>query len=104
MAGLHAPNSKVTSVPDQTTPEAPTPEHGDRAAALQHVRAVAAWYSEQIGRELRAAAPDTGRLEELKRQREQVMVDQQAVGEAGGQELARITAVYAARLQELRGE
>jgi hypothetical protein len=70
-------------------------------AAAQAVGAVIAWYSQQLRRERSAARPDTERIELLKADRQAAIADQRALIEAGPEEIARITAVYEARLKDL---
>lgn len=66
------------------------------------VREVVGWYNAQIITERRAPVPDDERVEELKAGREAALADQAQLATAGPEEEARIAAVYAARLRELK--
>ncbi|AXK37815.1 hypothetical protein DVA86_31925 [Streptomyces armeniacus] len=70
---------------------------------MDTVRAVLAWYTEQIITERRSTEPDPARLERLLAEHRACAADQQALREAGPQERARIAADYAARYRELTG-
>jgi hypothetical protein len=93
--------------PNPMNPAGPNSVGGDglpadeKEAAREMVRVVAAWCTEKILREHRSAAPDRERLERLKRQQQECAADQRALTDAGPQEVARITAAYAARFREL---
>lgn len=70
-------------------------------AAMEKVRAVLAWYSEQITAEQRAAEPDTARRDQLIEDRRACIDDQRALREADPDEVARIAAHYEALFQQL---
>lgn len=60
-----------------------------------------AWYSRELLAERRAPHPDPERLEHLLARRQECVRDRERLEEADGEEAARITASYAARLKEL---
>lgn len=98
---MHDPASSSPSSPD---PQPPSPGPGgdhtaSSAAAHQAVGAVLAWYNRQ--RLLARRSGDHKRLEELTTQRQRCMDDQNRLYDAGPEEIARIAADYAARLEEL---
>lgn len=70
-------------------------------SALDKVRQVIAWYSEQIMKEHRSPGPDDARLERLIARRLACVADQQALEDAGPQEVARIAVFYDALYKEL---
>ena len=78
-------------------------EGGEEQAAQDAVQEVVNWYNAQIIRERRAPVPDEGKLEELKAGRQAALADQAQLATADSQEAERITAVYAARLKDLKG-
>ncbi|MGQ4465269.1 hypothetical protein ACN6LC_004670 [Streptomyces violaceoruber] len=78
-------------------------EGGEEQAAQDAVQEVVNWYNAQIIRERRAPVPDEERLEELKAGRQAALADQAQLATADSQEAERITAVYAARLKDLKG-
>lgn len=94
---------------DPTGPDsAPDPMPGEAGGAgddfqdaLLAVGQVISWYTEQILAERRRAAPDEARMERLKAERAACVADRNALREADDQEVARIAAVYAARIKEL---
>ncbi|WP_232838872.1 hypothetical protein [Streptomyces geranii] len=61
-----------------------------------------AWYNAQIVAERRAPVPDDERIQELKAGREAALADQALLASADPAQEARIAAVYAARLKELK--
>ncbi|WP_372412096.1 hypothetical protein [Streptomyces luteireticuli] len=71
--------------------------------ADEAVRLVIAWYGREILAERRAPACDPGRLERLIAEHRQCLEDQRRLKDAGSEERARLTALYAARLKELEG-
>ncbi|MFC4506077.1 MULTISPECIES: hypothetical protein [Streptomyces] len=79
-------------------------ENVNPEVAERLVQDVSTWYFEQIVKERRAAVPDTERLELLKAGLAECAADQQALEDAGPDEVAEIAARYAARSQELRGQ
>ncbi|MFH8533257.1 hypothetical protein ACH4GE_33095 [Streptomyces tendae] len=78
-------------------------EGGEEQAAQDAVQEVVNWYNAQIITERRAPVPDEERLEELKAGRQAALADQAQLATADSQEAERITAVYAARLKDLKG-
>ncbi|NUK12521.1 hypothetical protein HRW18_32020 [Streptomyces lunaelactis] len=76
-------------------------EHVNPEAAEQLVQEVSTWYAEQIIKERRAAVPDTERLTALKEELAACAADQQALQDAGPEEVAEIAARYAAHAKEL---
>ncbi|WP_262505803.1 hypothetical protein [Streptomyces sp. TRM68367] len=79
-------------------------EHVNPEAAEHLVQEVSAWYSEQIAKERRAAVPDAEQLKILTAGLAACAADQQALEDAGPEEVAEIAARYAARSQELKGQ
>jgi hypothetical protein len=82
-----------------------TPSFG---TAVEAVEAVISWYNAQIHAEHTAPVPDAARIERLKRERQPCVADHRALQDAGpedvsGEDIARITADYAARLKRLEG-
>ncbi|MGW7003660.1 hypothetical protein ACWGCW_12725 [Streptomyces sp. NPDC054933] len=75
---------------------------GEKEQALDVVGAVETWYGAQIARERRAPVPDAERLEELQAARQEAIDAQRRLEEADPDETARIAALYAARLKELK--
>ncbi|MFL4496481.1 hypothetical protein ACJ6WD_35365 [Streptomyces sp. VTCC 41912] len=98
---MHDPATPPPSSPQP--PSQPSPDlGGDEVGyevALEILRNVLAWYSEQLL--LARRSGDQQRLEELKARRLECVEDQHRLREAGPEETARITAVYAALLKEL---
>ncbi|MGX1025484.1 hypothetical protein RKD37_000077 [Streptomyces ambofaciens] len=78
-------------------------EGGEEQAAQDAVQEVVNWYNAQIITERRAPVPDEEKLEELKAGRQAALADQAQLATADSQEAERITAVYAARLKDLKG-
>jgi hypothetical protein len=76
-------------------------EGGEGPQAVDDVRAVVNWYTEQITGERRAPLPDDDRIAELTAQRKAAYADLRRLEEAGPQERERLAALYAARLREL---
>ncbi|WP_405648966.1 hypothetical protein [Streptomyces uncialis] len=70
-------------------------------AALDTVDLVTAWYSRSILAERRSPASDPGRLERLITGYRECVRDRERLEEAPPGEVARVTALYAARLKEL---
>ncbi|MFJ1751278.1 hypothetical protein ACIOJD_34375 [Streptomyces sp. NPDC088116] len=107
MALVHDPaNPDPTPDPGQDPAGASLPDHPDADAgetATELVEWVIAWYSQHILAERRAGAGPQ-RLKELIAQRQACIADRDQLtdGDADVQEVARLTAVYAARLKELR--
>ncbi|MEN2424336.1 hypothetical protein AABB02_40325 [Streptomyces rimosus] len=86
--------------PAQDPAGAQPPDGVGYAVAEEVVGRVIAWYSQRIQAERRAgAAPQ--RLEELIARRQACVEDRHRLEEADPEEVARITALYAARLKEL---
>ncbi|MFH7340579.1 hypothetical protein [Streptomyces sp. KHY 26] len=77
-------------------------EGGEEQAAEDAVQEVVNWYIAQIITERRAAMPDEERVERLKAGREAALADRAQLATADPEEEARIAAVYAARLKELK--
>ncbi|WP_069772224.1 hypothetical protein [Streptomyces sp. LUP30] len=75
---------------------------GEDQQADDIVREVVGWYNAQIIAERRAPVPDDDRIEALKAGREAALADQAQLATADPEEEARIAAVYAARLRELK--
>ncbi|MEW1699290.1 MULTISPECIES: hypothetical protein [unclassified Streptomyces] len=75
---------------------------GEEQAAVEAVREVVNWYSAQLLAAHRAPAGDEEQLGELRAGREAALADQARLAAAGPEETARIAAVYAARLKELK--
>ncbi|GHB03288.1 hypothetical protein GCM10010330_66920 [Streptomyces tendae] len=94
---------KVVAVSDLPNPDFSGLEGGEEQAAQDAVQEVVNWYNAQIIRERRAPVPDEERLEELKAGRQAALADQAQLATADSQEAERITAVYAARLKDLKG-
>lgn len=90
-------------MPDAANPSEPGPphEHAGRGEALELVERVIAWYTEQIIGERRAASPNEDRMERLKEQQRACVADQQALGDATPEEVARIATRYRALYKEL---
>jgi 2-polyprenyl-6-methoxyphenol hydroxylase-like FAD-dependent oxidoreductase len=65
------------------------------------IRAVAAWYSQQILAERRATVPDQARLEDLVARYRACMADQHALEDEDPQEAARLADRYTALYREL---
>ncbi|MFF4534227.1 hypothetical protein ACFY1P_33770 [Streptomyces sp. NPDC001407] len=88
-------------------PASPSPNSSESAdtvsygVAFETVGRVIAWYSREILAERRSPDPDTARLERLLAEHRECMQDQARLKEAGGEEMARLNARYAARLEEL---
>ncbi|TVL87791.1 hypothetical protein [Streptomyces sp. SAJ15] len=88
-------------------PDAQEPDFsqlGDGAetdTALDAVRAVANWYTQQIAAERRTPLPDEERMEELKAARQAALDDQARLYAASPEDKTRIARAYAARLKEL---
>ncbi|KEF04809.1 MULTISPECIES: hypothetical protein [Streptomyces] len=98
---MHDP---TTPGPDPDSAQDPAgaqpPDGVGYAVAEEVVGRVIAWYSQRIQEERRAgAAPQ--RLEDLVARRRACVEDRHRLEEAGPEEVARITALYAARLKEL---
>ncbi|MFI2241219.1 hypothetical protein [Streptomyces chrestomyceticus] len=84
----------------QDSDESGPPGGADHGMAEEVVGQVIAWYSQRIREERRAgAAPQ--RLEDLVARRQACVEDRHRLEEAAPEEVARITALYAARLKEL---
>ncbi|GAA1924230.1 hypothetical protein [Streptantibioticus ferralitis] len=96
---MHDPTSPSSNSP-QPSPGGPA-DTGGYETAVETVGLVIAWYSRQILAERRSDTPDPERLEQLMAQQRACVQDQRRLEEAGPEEAARITAVYAARLKEL---
>jgi len=79
-------------------------EHVSAEAVEQLVREVSSWCAEQIMKERRSGVPDAGRLEALQEELAGCAADEQALQDAGEEEVAEIASRYAARLKELKGE
>ncbi|MGP3990802.1 hypothetical protein [Streptomyces sp. 3N207] len=99
---MHDPASSPSS-PDRQPQPGQTPDLGgdEPGYEVAHdiVRTVLAWYSQQLL--LARRSGDQQRLEELKARRQECVEDQHRLREAGPEEIARIAAVYTARLKEL---
>lgn len=101
---MHDSASPSPSSPDPHPPSgsAPGPDGGNAVGAEeahQVVGAVLAWYSQQML--LARRSGDQERLGELTEQRQSCVEDQDRLEDAGPEEIARIAADYAARLEEL---
>ncbi|MEU1668521.1 hypothetical protein ABZ547_34065 [Streptomyces sparsogenes] len=90
---MHDPASPSSSSEpaDAVSPQAPA----------DVVEEVMAWYSRALLAERRASHPDPERLEHLLARRQECVRDRARLEEADAEEIARITASYAARLKEL---
>ncbi|MEU8718235.1 hypothetical protein [Streptomyces sp. NPDC048663] len=75
---------------------------GEDQQADDIVREVVGWYNAEIVAARRAPAPDDERIETLKAGRAAALADQAQLTTADPEEAARIAAVYAARLSELK--
>ena len=75
---------------------------GDEQQAADLVRDVVTWHNTQIAAERRAPVPDEDRIEELTAGRQAALEDRRRLDTADPRETERITALYAARLKELR--
>ena len=73
-------------------------------AALEIVRAVAGWYRQAITQERYSTAPDAAWMLQLLADLRACVADQQALEEAGPEDVARIAAAYKARYAELTRE
>ncbi len=71
---------------------------------VQLVREVKRWYTEELIKERRAAAPDPARLETLKEGLAACAADQEALQDDDEEQVAEIAARYAALSQELKGQ
>jgi hypothetical protein len=96
---MHDPTGP-DSVPD------PMPEEAGGAGddfqdALLAVGQVISWYTEQILAERRRTVPDEALTQRLKAERSACVADRDALREVNDREVARIAAVYAARIKEL---
>ncbi|MEU7160364.1 hypothetical protein [Streptomyces chrestomyceticus] len=97
-------HDSATPGPDPQNAQDPAgagpPGGADYGMAEEVVGQVIAWYSQRIWAERRAgAAPQ--RLEDLVARRQACVEDRHRLEEAAPEEVARITALYAARLKEL---
>lgn len=79
-------------------------EYENPEDAEQLVQKVSHWYSIQIIEERRAAVPDPERLKVLRDGLAQCAADQQALAVGEPDEVAEISARYAARVRELGGQ
>ncbi|MEU2856006.1 hypothetical protein [Streptomyces syringium] len=81
----------------------PTPGSAgaDYEVALERVGRVLAWCAQQILAERRAAVPDPERLEQLKARQRECAADQNRLGDAEPDEIARIAAAYEATFKQL---
>ena len=93
---------------DPTTPDdVPAPgasgDDEDMAfeAASKAIARMIAWYSQQLLRERSATTPDAARLERLKAEQRAALADNHALIDAEPHEVARLSAVYEARLKDL---
>ncbi|MEU5436453.1 hypothetical protein AB0G73_24165 [Streptomyces sp. NPDC020719] len=88
----------MSGMPSSPSPEPPAvgPE-----MAEERIRAVLAWYSQEIIAERRAPHPDEERIRQLMDARAACAADQQALLHADSREAARIADAYAARYAEL---
>ncbi|MFI6658190.1 hypothetical protein ACIBL8_22005 [Streptomyces sp. NPDC050523] len=75
-----------------------------RVAVEQQVQEVSAWYSEQILLERRSGTPDAERVKALRDGLAACIADREALQDADEQQLADLSARYAARLKELEGQ
>jgi hypothetical protein len=88
-------------------PASPTPNPSEPADAVSYevafetVGRVIGWYSREILAERRSPAPDSARLQRLIAEHRECVQDQARLKEASGEEMARLNARYAARLEEL---
>ncbi|MGW7261286.1 hypothetical protein [Streptomyces sp. NPDC054834] len=100
---MHDPASSSPDMPPRSQSSGPAwdPDGGDAGYEMAHeiVGNVIAWYSRQLL--LARRSGDEQRLEELKARRQDCVEDQNRLREVGPEEIARIAAVYAARLKEL---
>jgi hypothetical protein len=100
---VYDPASSSPDMPPRSQSAGPAwdPDGGDAGYEMAHeiVGNVIAWYSRQLL--LARRSGDEQRLEELKARRQECVEDQNRLREAGPEEIARIAAVYAARLKEL---
>lgn len=76
-------------------------EGGAGPQAIDDVRAVVTWYTEQITGERRTPLPEDDRIAELTEQRKAAYAALRRLEEARPQERERLSALYAARLREL---
>ncbi|MER5781311.1 hypothetical protein ABT104_06215 [Streptomyces mobaraensis] len=89
-------------------PASPRPHSSEPAGAVSYedasntVGRVIAWYSREVMAERRSPAPDPARLERLIAEQRECVQDRARLEDAGDEEMARITARYAARLKELQ--
>ncbi|WP_326615194.1 hypothetical protein OG949_40575 (plasmid) [Streptomyces scopuliridis] len=90
---MHDPAS-----PSSSPEPADAPGYQDASDALTQV---ITWYSQQLLAERRSPAPDPGRLNRLIAEHGECVRDRARLEDAAPAELARITALYAARLKEL---
>ncbi|AXE27947.1 hypothetical protein C0216_31105 (plasmid) [Streptomyces globosus] len=90
---MHDPASSSSSCEpaDAVSPQAPA----------DVVEEVMAWYTRALLAERRASHSDPERLEDLLARRQECLRDRARLEEADAEEIARITASYAARLKEL---
>ncbi|MGA5363919.1 hypothetical protein [Streptomyces purpurascens] len=91
----------MSGTPDE--PDFSGLEGGEEQAAEDTVQEVVNWYNAQIITQRRAPVPDEERIEELKAGREAALADQAQLATADPEEAERIAAIYAARLNALRG-
>lgn len=90
-----------SSAPPPAGPEGDSGDEGYEVAA-EHVRRVIAWYTAQIGAELRSAVPNQQRLEDLTTARQACQEDLRALDDAEAEDLARIASDYQERFIQLR--
>ncbi|MEW1551839.1 hypothetical protein [Streptomyces tsukubensis] len=82
-------------------PEFPSLPESSHAVAVETVGLVIAWYRERILAERRSSASDPRRLERLITEYRECVRDRERLEEAAPEDVARVTALYAARLKEL---
>ncbi|MEV5242933.1 hypothetical protein AB0K89_28050 [Streptomyces cinnamoneus] len=87
---------------DTPSPDFSGLDGGEDEQAVDIVRDVVSWYNTELVAERRSPVPDEERVEALKAGRQAALEDQARLDEADAQETARIAAVYAARLKELK--
>ncbi|WP_461033887.1 hypothetical protein [Streptomyces mayteni] len=70
----------------------------------QAVVQVIAWYTQEILAERRRPTPDEARIERLTVEQQACLADRDALEDGDDQEVARLAAIYAARLKALGEE
>ncbi|MBP2055894.1 hypothetical protein J2Z21_008910 [Streptomyces griseochromogenes] len=90
-------------MPEQLpSPDEPEPAHAvSREATADIVGEVLAWYRQEI-LAARCTASDPARLKQLLAEHDACVRDQDRLRDATAQETARIGALYAARLEQLK--